>query len=295
VKVEVKKLDKVKRAIKIEIGGEGFSQKKKEIYKNIGKNLKVPGFRPGAASPELLERHYGKTLKEEFIKQAVSFYYQEMLEAQALETVSLPRIHDVNLTDISLTFSAEVEVRPTLELDENSYKGIKIKDKKIEIKDQEIDKLISTLKESLKKATERELSDDELSKWSGYPDTESLRNAIKTEMTGDKLRARRQDIENQVINELLKRNKVDVPPSQAKEHQRRVLDRQLHNLRLQGMPEEEIKKHEDELTEKIRPVAEREVKLYYILENIAKRENLKIGPDLVSTVLGFILSCAEYK
>jgi len=67
MKVEVKKVDKLKRQIKVEVQGEDFLKAKKETYKELGKNIKVPGFRPGTVPLDVLERQHGEALKDEFL------------------------------------------------------------------------------------------------------------------------------------------------------------------------------------------------------------------------------------
>lgn len=43
---EVKKIDKLKRTIKIEVSGEEFLKEKNQVYSKKAEGLKVPGFRP---------------------------------------------------------------------------------------------------------------------------------------------------------------------------------------------------------------------------------------------------------
>ena len=70
MRVEVKKIDKLKRTIKVEVVGEEFLKERNEVYSKKSKDLKVPGFRQGSAPLDVLERHHSTFFKEELIKES---------------------------------------------------------------------------------------------------------------------------------------------------------------------------------------------------------------------------------
>lgn len=296
MKVEVKKLDKLKRVIKVDIEGEDFLKDKEEGYREISKKLKVSGFRPGTAPLDVLEKQHGKFLKEEFLKNYLPFCYSKVLEESKIVPASMPRIYDVEFSGDSLSFYAELEVKPELDINESVYKGIKIKEDKPVVKDDEIEKLISNFKERMKKVINKDFQDgdQELARWSGYPDSETFREAIKGEIYIQKLRERRHNIDNLVSRHLIKNVKVDIPKSEVERHHEELVAREINNLNLRGIPEADVEKYKKELEEKLKPAAENEIKLFYILEAIAKKENMKVENNLGEIVLGFILSQANY-
>ncbi|NQT28409.1 MAG: trigger factor family protein, partial [Candidatus Omnitrophica bacterium] len=152
MRVEVKKLDKLKRTITVEVEGEEFLKEKNEIYGNKSKDLKVPGFRPGSAPLNVLERHHSKFLKEELLKESLPNFYRKALEDKKILPAGMPHVYDIKLTSDALSFSADFETRPEVKAEESSYKGIKIKDKNSEVKEIEIEKILTNLKEGIKKA-----------------------------------------------------------------------------------------------------------------------------------------------
>lgn len=295
MKTEVKKLDKLKRTIKIEVKGEEFLNKKKEVYRQNAKNLKVPGFRPGNAPLEVLEKYHGKLLKEEFLKESVSLFYSKAIEDNNILPASLPRIYDVKCSADLLSFSADFETKPQIEIKENSYKGLKIKDIKIEVKEVDIEKILTNLKEGIKKIFKNDPGDEELAKWASYPDIGSLKEAIKAQLFGEKLKERKQNIDSQVREYLLKSHKTDLPKSEIERYHKDLVNREIYNLRVKGVSQEDIDKHKPDLDSKLKVLAENEVKLFYIFEAIAKKENIAIDNNLAEVISGFILSQAEYK
>jgi FKBP-type peptidyl-prolyl cis-trans isomerase (trigger factor) len=295
MKIDVKKLDKIRRVLKIELSGEGFVKERNDAYVEIGKSLKVSGFRPGAAPLVILEKQHGNVLRDEFLNRHLPAYYNKAIEEQKLIPAGMPRIYDVKFTDDGLVFFAELEVRPDIELTDDTYKGIKVKDKKIEIKPEEIEKILTNLKGGVKKVTEKDLDDATLAKWACYPDVETLKEAIKTELFAQKNQERRKKINDQVIKHLIKEVKVELPKSEVERHHKQLIEREIYNLQSRGVSETEIEKYKKDLEEKTKPVAEDEVRLFYVLDAIARRENIKAEDNLVDVVLGFILSLAKYE
>ncbi|MFA5007850.1 MAG: trigger factor [Candidatus Omnitrophota bacterium] len=295
MKVEVKKVDKLKRIINVELSGEDFINEKKEAYKEIGKNIKVSGFRQGNAPLEILEKHHSKALKEEFLRKMLPIYYERALGEAKLHPAGLPRIYDVNLSETNLVFSAEFDTRPEIELKEDDYKGIKIKEKKIEVKDEEIEKVIVNLKEGVKKILNKDLTDEELCKWAGYPDMADFKDAIRVEVSVEKLRERRRRIDSQISQHLLKSIDVTLPQNEVEHYHKELVNREMQNLRVRNVPEEDIEKYKKDIEEKLKPLAQDEIKLYYILEAIANKESLKAENNLGEVVLGFLLSIAKYE
>jgi FKBP-type peptidyl-prolyl cis-trans isomerase (trigger factor) len=295
MKVDVKKLDSVKRVLTIEVKGESFAKEMDQAYLEMGKDLKIPGFRPGTAPLELLEKHHGKILKEKFLSQALSNYYQLALANQKIIPAGYPKISDVECTKEGLCFKAELEVRPEIELKDEDYKGIKVKDVKIEVKDDEIQKVVDNLKEGLKKTLSKELSEDEMARWAGYSGIDNLKETVRYEIFVEKSRSRRQNINGQIFEQLLKNIKFDLPKSELEHHHQQLVERELNNLRQRGVSDADIEKYKSDVEEKLRQPAEEEMKSYYILEAIGKKEDLKAGENIGEAALGFILSQAEYK
>ena len=82
------------------------------------------------------------------------------------------------------------------------------------------------------------------------------------------------DVENQIVEELLKNAKLVVPQSLVKRQLHHRLNEALRRLKAQGLNDEELKKKEEELRTQLEPIVEREVRIYLILEEIGKLENI---------------------
>ncbi|MBN3041220.1 MAG: trigger factor family protein, partial [Candidatus Omnitrophica bacterium] len=175
MRVETKKIDKLKRRLKIEVEGDEFTKEKEAIFRESSKNLKVPGFRPGSAPLDVLEKYHSGYLKEELLKKALPVFYQKALEEAKLTPAGYPHISDIDLKPQSIVFFAELEVKPDVLLKDAIYKGLAIKGKKVEVQEIEIEKVITNLHDGVQKTIGQKLNDEELARWASYPDAAALR------------------------------------------------------------------------------------------------------------------------
>lgn len=294
MKIEVKKLDKLKRTIKVEVSGEAFLKEKEEAFIQTGKKIRIAGFRPGTAPLDVLEKTHSGVLKDEFLKEAVPLYYQKAIEEAKLFPVILPRIYDVELLKDKVTFCAELEVKPEIELKDADYTGMKLKDIEVTVKDAEIKKVTDNLREGIKKVIEKDLDDEQIAAWAGYKSFDVFKDAINTEIKIEKLRDRKAKLNSQVTMQLLKNIAVEVSKTEVEKHHNELVSREVYRLGIRGVSQEDIDKYKKDIEEKLKPIAEDEIRLMYILEAIAGKENIKISDNLGEVVLGFIFSRAKY-
>ncbi|NQT28212.1 MAG: hypothetical protein HQ570_01285, partial [Candidatus Omnitrophica bacterium] len=154
---------------------------------------------------------------------------------------------------------------------------------------------LTNLKEGIKKAINKDLEDGDLAKWASFPDVKSLKEAIRAQLFVEKSRERRQKIDGQVRAHLSKTFKVDLPKDEVARHHQELIERETYNLQRRGVSQEDIDKYKKDLEGKLKPVAEEDLKLFYILEAIAKNEGIKVDDNLGDVVLGFVLSQAQYQ
>ncbi len=92
MKVEVKKVDSIKRELKFEIPKERVSQKFDEVYKELGKIIKVKGFRPGKVPRQILESQHSKTAQDEVFQKLIPEVYHEGITKEDLAPIDMPEI-----------------------------------------------------------------------------------------------------------------------------------------------------------------------------------------------------------
>ncbi len=289
MKTEIKKIDKNKRELSIEVSGEVVKNKFEDVFARISKEAKVPGFRPGHAPRDILEKHYGTTAHEQVLKELVPDVYHEALHKEALDVIEYPEITDVRLDREKLVFKATVEISPEIALKE--YKGAQIHAKSLAVTPEEIKRSIDSLKESRK----IEAADDFLAKCLGYPSLAELEKAVERQIYLQKDKEERQRIENELIEGILKGLDFQAPASMVRGQLQDLLRQSKVNLAMKGVPREKIEEQEEALSKELMPAAEKQVRVYLVLAAIAKKENFPLDDSMPRRVVEFLLREAHWQ
>jgi trigger factor len=210
--------------------------------------------------------------------------------------VAQPNVKDVVFKDTGLSFVAEVEIKPDVEIDPKLYEKIKFKLEPLDVADSEISKYLESIKANLAMATGKKVEEIDtlfVSRWAGYSSEDEFRASVRSEVHLNKVMARRRSIEKQFTDTLLSKVSFDVPESVVADQKQRIIQQKASELARRGIPREEIEKHFEEITKGASSVADDQVKMYYILEAIARKEGLRVDQNnLIEIVLGHILSKA---
>ena len=294
MKLAVKKLDEVRRELKFEIPRERVSQKFDKIYEELGKVVKVKGFRQGKAPRHILESRHSKLAREEVVKELIPEVYQEGLKKEQIKPIDLPEILDVNLHEGKMTFTATLDVKPEVKIGE--YKKIKVTRKSSTVTPEEVDKTLEFFKKSQGEGKEVAI-DDAFAHGLGFPSLEEFTKSLTRQLETDKDRHTRMDIENQVAEHLLKKARLTTPAALVKKQLARRLEDIHRRLASQGLSAEEIKKKEDELRPQLEESVEKDVRIYLILDKIAEQEHIPVNEDenLAVKVMAFLLKEAEWE
>lgn len=295
MEVNVRKIDKLKHKLNIGLTGKEFLEEKNKFYRQAAKKFRVPGFRPGKAPLEVIEKHHKEALKEDFIKGYLPIAYQQAVKENNINPASLPKISEVNMTSDAFTFTAEIEIQPEIDIDQAVYKGIKIKTQSVKPEAKEVEQTIKKFQEEVKNITGTELDRQKLARWASYPDSDSFKEAIETQIHLENIQKRRRNVEEQIRKHLLDSVKLEVPEAEVTNYHRQLVERQLQQLRQQGVNQKDLDKYKEDFEKKLQPIAKDEVKFYYILGAIAKKEKVKEGPQMANAAIGLILSEAQFK
>lgn len=289
MKTEVKKLDSTKREISIEVSGDIVKNKFDDVFKKIAQDAKIPGFRPGNAPRDILEKHYSSHAHERVLKELVPDLYNQAIEKEGLEVLELPNIFDVKLDRNNLSFKASVEINP--EIPVKNYKGLKVHYKKIEVTPDEIKRSVDSLKEARKVDT----IDDNFAKGLGYPDLSELEKAMEKQIYIQKENLQRQRIENGLLESILKDLDFKLPLSLVNRQLQDLIRQAKLDLALKGSTLEKIDEQEKALHEQLEPEAKRQVRIYLVLSAIAKKENIPQDDHMPHKVMEFLLREAQWQ
>ena len=289
MKTEVKKLDSSKCEINVAVSGELVKNKFEEVFAQIAKEAKVPGFRPGKAPRDVLEKHYASSVHEQVLKELVPDVYNQAIAAEKLDVIELPQITDVKLDRSNLSFKAVVEVTPEIAV--KNYKNQLINYKAVSVSSDEVKRQIDSVKESRKAQN----LDDKFSRSLGYPNLAELEKAIERQIFITKENQQRQRIENELIENITKDLEFKLPPGLVERQTQDMLRQTKIDLAMKGIPRDKIDEQEKLLLEGIQPEAKKQVKVYLILSQIAKKENIVIDDHMPAKVMEFLLREANWQ
>ncbi|AGB24514.1 trigger factor [Mycobacterium sp. JS623] len=146
MKSTVEKLSPTRVRINVEVP---FTELQPDIdtaFKQMAKQVRMPGFRPGKVPVKLLESRVDKqAMFDQVIGDAVPARYSEAVTTSDVRPLGQPEIDITNKEyGKDLTFTAEVDVRPEIELPE--LDGLKITVDPIQVTDEEVDAELENLR-----------------------------------------------------------------------------------------------------------------------------------------------------
>lgn len=157
---EVERLSETKRKIKVKIEAEDLEREYSRILKVFARRGKIPGFRPGKAPLEIVERVFRKEIEDALldelflprVEKAIDEAGAKPVRPAVLKKWDFERGKDVEL-------EAEFEELP--EFEAKDYKGIKVTEKKVEVREEDVQAALEQLRKKLAKyvPVEREIKE----------------------------------------------------------------------------------------------------------------------------------------
>ncbi|MBV9026755.1 MAG: trigger factor [Streptomycetaceae bacterium] len=153
MKSAVENLNPTRVRLTVEVPFEELKPSLDAAYKKINQQVTVPGFRKGKIPARIIDQRFGRgAVLEEAINDALPKFYTEAVTSGELDVLGQPEIDITEFNDNEeLKFTAEVEVRPALEIPD--YSSIEVTVDAIEVSDEEIEESIEQLRERFASTT----------------------------------------------------------------------------------------------------------------------------------------------
>jgi trigger factor len=147
VKSAVETLSPTRAKLTVEVPFEELKPSLDAAYKRIAQQINVPGFRRGKVPAAIIDRQVGRgPVLDEAINDALPKLYVQALQDNDIQPLAQPEIDITKLEDNdTLEFTAEVDVRPELELP--SLDGLEATVDTIEVTDQDVEEQVQNLRE----------------------------------------------------------------------------------------------------------------------------------------------------
>ena len=146
MKSTVEKLSPTRVRINVEVPFAELQPDFDRAYKQLAKQIRLPGFRPGKAPAKLLEARVGRgAVLEQVVNEVLPARYSEAVTAGELRPLGQPDIEVTKIEDgEELLFTAEVDIRPDIELPDLAT--LKITVEPIEVTDEEVEAELEALR-----------------------------------------------------------------------------------------------------------------------------------------------------
>jgi len=143
--LQIENIGALERKVSLEFSKSELLPKREAKLKQLGKNMKMAGFRPGKVPLKMIEQQYGQQVDFELSFDHASNRFFEFAQAEKIELVGQPRLEPKSELDADqIIFDAFFEVFPVVVIGDVSQTEITRYD--TEINDTEIDKTIDLLR-----------------------------------------------------------------------------------------------------------------------------------------------------
>jgi trigger factor len=126
----------------------------------------------------------------------------------------------------------------------------------------------------IKKRELPQLTDEWVQGLGEFKTVEEFKKRVREDLAKQKENEADNQFENEMFEALLKNAKVEVPEGAVARRVKSLVETAQKHSQAPALPAEEAAKRTQELEEKFRPEAERQIKLSFILEEVAKLEKL---------------------
>lgn len=114
-----------KKILEITVPAEELGKKQAHVLRELQREVKIPGFRPGKVPISIIKSRYPDEVKSQLIRQVIPDFYEQALTETGFEPIGQPQFDFGELAESEpFTFKATVEVLPEIEVDH--YSGIEI-------------------------------------------------------------------------------------------------------------------------------------------------------------------------
>ena len=151
MKSTVENLDPARIKLTVEVPYEELKPSLDAAYKEIGSQIQVPGFRRGHVPDQIIDRRVGRaTVIQEAVNKKLADLYREAIEESERTPMIQPEVEITELPNVTgaqggrLVFTAEVTVRPEIDLPELS--GAEVVVDAVEVSDEDVDAELQNLR-----------------------------------------------------------------------------------------------------------------------------------------------------
>jgi trigger factor len=146
MQVFVENTSGVERRLTVQIPANEIDEQVNAKLREIGKTVRIKGFRPGRVPPTVVKQRFGKQATQDVLNEAVQQNLQQAIQDENLRPASMPRLEEApKANDVgNYEFSALIEVYP--DIDTIDVGAIEIERPETEVTDEDVSEMLATLR-----------------------------------------------------------------------------------------------------------------------------------------------------
>jgi trigger factor len=147
VKTDVEELSPTRVRLTIEVPFEELKPNLDHAYREVARQVRIPGFRPGRVPPRVIDQRIGRgAVLEQAVNDAVPQLYGKALEEHDVFALGQPAVEITKLDDgKELAFTAEVDVRPHFDIPDIDGMPVTVED--ADVTPDQVEEYIGALRE----------------------------------------------------------------------------------------------------------------------------------------------------
>jgi trigger factor len=141
----VEDINQTKKRLRIEIPSDLIEREIKNSLEKLRLTVKIPGFRPGRAPVNLIEKRFGKQVEAEVLEKVVPEQLGNAIREAAVDPVTMPVLEEEfdYKRNNPLAFAVTLEVKPKIE--NLSYENITVKDIPVTVEESDVEDALKAL------------------------------------------------------------------------------------------------------------------------------------------------------
>ncbi len=141
----VEDINQTKKRLRIEIAADLIEREIKNSLEKLRHTVKIPGFRPGKAPVNLIEKRFGKQVEAEVLEKVVPEHLGNAIREAAIDPVTMPVLEEEFdfKRNNPLAFAVTLEVKPKIE--NLAYENITVKDIPVNVEESDVEDALKAL------------------------------------------------------------------------------------------------------------------------------------------------------
>ena len=146
IQITTKKSDGVERLLEVQVPVAAVRDAEERTAKRYASSVRLPGFRPGKAPPQLIKKRFKDAIRQQVIETLVQEAFQEVMDREKLKVASQPHVHDLKFNEGEpLTFELHLEIRPEINL--GRTQGFRVSRPAAQVTDEQVKEQIEQMRE----------------------------------------------------------------------------------------------------------------------------------------------------